>query len=710
MRSAVAGLVILIIGFAVGIATATHWSTLQLEARSLFPMLPLLPTPRPEKVFAEHAISLSATSDEVRDHFLGPHLSIRTSDKSIAIFDNHVNANVLISPSGTVASATPESAPKAFMFAGGGSTAIPNGPAQFLHAAAGLAMQWKFIPFERSGRPVYVRVRNMEMPIYPEERRPDYRVPFPQIVNWNSLQITLERTGCYGTCPDYRLVIRGDGTVTYEGHDFVALMGTHHAKVPRSVVERIVSSFRRANYFSLYEFYHADVTDNPAYVTSISFDGRLKRVRDYVGEEDGMPGAVVDVEDEIDRAINSDRWLKGNEETAASLVAEGWDFHSKSRNNLTIMTGVTKLGTTQAVTELVADGAPIGPVTPDPGHSYFPVMPAAPPLENAAGRGNSEMVAALLGAGAGKDRDAARDALLAAIRQGHYDVVQTLLFTLNNKPDFRTRDAALFAAAGSCVPEVVSAILKFDHSVNATYSDGNTALMSAASYSSDVDDVDRKNVDCGRTVKLLVQAGAVVNARDTDGNTPLIDSTVYPETTRALIAAGADVNAHNNNGETALMNSFDTEICQLLLRAGADPYLKNKDGKTALDVQSHGLHSTSDETAKVIRDWMSKHPQSQRQQHQLQPDNDPSVLEGSFSAPTRAGWVPAFAGMTVWVERVRPITPATHPAPSESRSPFPSCRAASCRAAGCRRCERDYFSSTLGFTTLIGFPSAYATT
>ena len=44
---------------------------------------------------------------------------------------------------------------------------------------------------------------------------------FPKIANWNSLVITHEHLGCFGSCPTYRLEIHGDGTVLYNGKAFV---------------------------------------------------------------------------------------------------------------------------------------------------------------------------------------------------------------------------------------------------------------------------------------------------------------------------------------------------------------------------------------------------------------------------------------------------------------------------------------------------------
>ncbi|HEX8835255.1 MAG TPA: ankyrin repeat domain-containing protein, partial [Abditibacteriaceae bacterium] len=125
-------------------------------------------------------------------------------------------------------------------------------------------------------------------------------------------------------------------------------------------------------------------------------------------------------------------------------------------------------------------------------------------------------------------------------------------------------------------------------------------------------------------VKSLIQHGALVNARDNSGLTPLMRSarSGQIEVARVLIEAGADVNAVNKNGETALMQVIahglrrspikaplntdgtpavgeaakvpvkrtallrqtfggeDANIISLLLQNGANKQLKNRQGQT----------------------------------------------------------------------------------------------------------------------------------
>lgn len=132
---------------------------------------------------------------------------------------------------------------------------------------------------------------------------------FPEIHDWNTLRITLSRSSCYGKCPTYELEIHGDGTVLYNGKANVATKGKRTAKISHASLVELVDFFRKADYFALNDQYVYGVTDNPAYYTSISFDGVSKSLLDYVGQRAGMPSTVSDVEAAIDRLSGAQKWV-----------------------------------------------------------------------------------------------------------------------------------------------------------------------------------------------------------------------------------------------------------------------------------------------------------------------------------------------------------------------------------------------------------------
>jgi hypothetical protein len=132
---------------------------------------------------------------------------------------------------------------------------------------------------------------------------------FPKIRDWSSLRIRLERTVCFGVCPSYTVEIAGDGSVIYRGRACVAEKGERHATIPGAVVKDLVAKFQSVNFFTLRDAYRAEITDNPTYTISIAFDAHKKSVVDYVGGRAGMPHKVTALEDAIDAAAGTKRWI-----------------------------------------------------------------------------------------------------------------------------------------------------------------------------------------------------------------------------------------------------------------------------------------------------------------------------------------------------------------------------------------------------------------
>jgi ankyrin repeat protein len=139
----------------------------------------------------------------------------------------------------------------------------------------------------------------------------------------------------------------------------------------------------------------------------------------------------------------------------------------------------------------------------------------------------------------------------------------------------------LMYVAGYGDADKVSDFLAKGEDVKARDKDGWTALHHAT-LGGVHDDV----------MRLLIRAGAEVNARTPGGETPLMFSARKGkvEEVRTLIEAGADVNLANKSGETALimvsgLGHSEEEakaVTELLLRAGADANAKDSSGKTAM--------------------------------------------------------------------------------------------------------------------------------
>ena len=129
----------------------------------------------------------------------------------------------------------------------------------------------------------------------------------PTEITFSDLVITLERTACRGTCPIYKLTIEGNGTVIYEGQDFVQVIGKETASLSSEQIQELVTAFEQAKFSTLTDYTHEDTTDSPSVITSITLNGKTKTVNHYYGDN-SAPQELFDLESKIDEITNSKQW------------------------------------------------------------------------------------------------------------------------------------------------------------------------------------------------------------------------------------------------------------------------------------------------------------------------------------------------------------------------------------------------------------------
>ena len=109
------------------------------------------------------------------------------------------------------------------------------------------------------------------------------------------------------------------------------------------------------------------------------------------------------------------------------------------------------------------------------------------------------------------------------------------------------------------------------------------SLVTALAYAASLGDLEM--------VKLFMEKGADVNAKNSDGGTVLMFAARGGnlEVVKLLLEKGLDVNAKDKGGRTVLMFAASTdggqvEVVKLLLEKGLDVNAKDKAGRTGTDV------------------------------------------------------------------------------------------------------------------------------
>lgn len=168
-----------------------------------------------------------------------------------------------------------------------------------------------------------ITVRN----IWPQDAwprsRPFFRTAFPEIRDWKSLRISLERGHCLGPCPKYRVDIAGDGKLVFRASSWNGGTEEIHKSIAPQEVRALYNSFREADFYWLYKGYYWGVFDLAQTSVEISYDGQSRKVIDYFGRRAGMPEDVTKLEAKIDALAGTTVWLKkiSRREPVAPLTA-----------------------------------------------------------------------------------------------------------------------------------------------------------------------------------------------------------------------------------------------------------------------------------------------------------------------------------------------------------------------------------------------------
>jgi hypothetical protein len=385
-----------------------------------------------------------------------------------------------------------------------------------------------------------------------------YRDMMPAI-DRAKLRITLQRTACFGTCPDYLVTIDGYGNVVFqtrppieggaaEVHQMmspdsgVLFPGRHVDKIPQEIVDNLVDQFRGAGFFSLKKEYVAQITDSPTYVLTLDTGHGRKSVVDYVGKEIGMPVSVTNLQEAVDRAAGTARWVVGTKSLLPWLEAQQFDFHSDKAATIAIL-GAGRDAEDGMLVGMIDRGLPLSKQL-RVGDRDFGIVGVAM-MKSAIENGLPQTFGRLA-------------------KLGFLDQMS------------RETAGQIFAdSAAGCSPEIVEiaaregVAIDMAGSVTKSFEEyetkGDSALR-ALSSSYNCDDESRRVA----TARSLLEHGADPNRRNILGETAIF-GVENPELLDLLYARGADGRVQDQAGNSAVFSTWTDEIVLRHLQHGASP-------------------------------------------------------------------------------------------------------------------------------------------
>lgn len=125
-------------------------------------------------------------------------------------------------------------------------------------------------------------------------------------------EIELSRSVCYGVCPDYKVVVKSDGTVEYEGHEYVSKRGRATDRVPIADAEALLRKFDQAGFDRLSvpdPCPKGLASDSPTNILAVRRKTGSHVVEHYLGNMCAPP-VLADLADAVDKTAKTDRWIK----------------------------------------------------------------------------------------------------------------------------------------------------------------------------------------------------------------------------------------------------------------------------------------------------------------------------------------------------------------------------------------------------------------
>lgn len=119
------------------------------------------------------------------------------------------------------------------------------------------------------------------------------------------IEIRLQRTSCFGSCPVYTVTLHRDGTARYRGEQFVERVGEYEGRVGRTAFDALAELAVARHFFELGPFYEMLATDLPSTITTVVTRSDVWTVSDYGG---AGPAALRDLERAIDIVAERIPW------------------------------------------------------------------------------------------------------------------------------------------------------------------------------------------------------------------------------------------------------------------------------------------------------------------------------------------------------------------------------------------------------------------
>lgn len=111
----------------------------------------------------------------------------------------------------------------------------------------------------------------------------------------DSLLFSLRQTPCYGNCPVYTFKVYKDGWATYDGSNYVDLLGVYTSQLTSNQIIEIERVFREAHFYTFKDEYDDSRLDIPSMILEYHGPRGVKKVTARTSIPQTFRALVVDL-------------------------------------------------------------------------------------------------------------------------------------------------------------------------------------------------------------------------------------------------------------------------------------------------------------------------------------------------------------------------------------------------------------------------------
>lgn len=108
--------------------------------------------------------------------------------------------------------------------------------------------------------------------------KPKEKTTSTTILEDTTVFLKMQRTPCYGKCPNYTVEISNNGKVNYFGKMFVDYEGQHYSTISSADVDLIKAKINEVNFFELKDKYDSPATDLPSTIFEVTLNNQFKKI------------------------------------------------------------------------------------------------------------------------------------------------------------------------------------------------------------------------------------------------------------------------------------------------------------------------------------------------------------------------------------------------------------------------------------------------